>query len=174
MVHLRLKDSKPKKPVADFKKKKRKVGKEVKRSNVTNISVKSKKINMPLQNDLTAKENLSEREDLLRLLKSCHHYSAPTRISSLDQLKQFVTNCQSTESYVTLIVPSLMELLYDEDSDVRKALFSVIVFTFKSFRSGSFGAVASVSVTYICSGLTSIHKVSIRLYRDIDVKNSVL
>jgi hypothetical protein len=38
-----------KKGITDFKKKSAKVGKKVIRSNVTSISVKSKKIHMPLQ-----------------------------------------------------------------------------------------------------------------------------
>lgn len=160
MVSLRAKDSKPKKgPVADFKKKKKKVGKEVKRSNVTSVKVKSRKINMPVQNDITSIETVSDRGDLNQILKGCHHYSPSTRISNLEELKRFVTSNRKSESYVAYIIPSLLELLYDEDRDVRKAVLAASIVIFKTFRSTAFSAVSSISVTYICSGLTSIHKV---------------
>lgn len=157
MVHLRAKDSKARK-LGDFSKKRRKVGKVVQRSNVTNIKVKSKKIHIPLQNEVTSKNKLNDKENLDRILRNIHHYSSGVKISALEELKQFLSASSFVESFIALIVPSLMELLYDENMDTRKSLKFAILLILKSTQSTSLASIASVAITYICSGLTSLHK----------------
>jgi len=162
MVSLRAKDSKAKKQ-GDFTKKKRKVGKIVKRSNVTKIVVKSKQIRIPAQSSVNDSV-LSEKAQLDKLLRNIQHYSANVKISALEEFKPYFQNLNKksssvSSSYVALLMPSLLELLYDEDMDTRKALKSAIVNVLKSCASVTLLPIATLVVTYVCSGLTSLHKV---------------
>lgn len=157
MGGLRAKDSKPKK-VNDFKKVKAKVGKKVNRGPVTVIRVKSKKIIMSVQKSLQEKSG-DEISQITLLTRQFHHHSASNRLIALTGVKELLESSEHTESYIALILPAAMELLFDEEKDTRKALLSFVDSLTKKYPQSAFESIASVISTYCCSGLTSLKKV---------------
>lgn len=156
MGKIRASAVKPKRQV-DFKRKKAKVGRTVERSNVTKISVKSKKIVLLDQ----SKEALRVAEDDVNmdaLLRLTTHYDPRNRISGLIELKQAFGR-QSNSKFVAVTLPAVMELLYDANTDVRTAFLELLQTLFESFSEASFLSVVSVIVTYLCSGMTSLNPV---------------
>ena len=145
-------------PFSDFKKKTAKVGRKVKGGNVTKIEVTSKRIQIPLQSQITAVKPENEQENLALLLKTLQHYSGPARTSALEDLKELLAASPSTESYLSLIFPPALELLFDDERDTRKALISLLTDLLKRYPSNSFLSIVPVTITYICSGLTSLNK----------------
>ena len=145
-------------PFSDFKKKTAKVGRKVKSSNVTKIEVTSKRIQIPLQSQITAIKPENEQENLGLLLKTLQHYSGPARTTALEDLKDLLATSPSTESYLSLIFPPALELLFDDERDTRKALISLLTALLTRFPSQSFLSIVPVTITYICSGLTSLNK----------------
>ena len=152
------KASAKKQPYSDFKKKTAKVGRKVKGGNVTKIEVTSKRIQIPLQSQITAAKPENEQENLRILLKTLQHYSGPARTTALEDLKELLANSPSTESYISLIFPPALELLFDDERDTRKALVTLLTSLLTRFSSQSFISIVPVTITYICSGLTSLNK----------------
>lgn len=152
------KASAKKQPYSDFKKKTAKVGRKVKGGNVTKIEVTSKRIQIPLQSQITAAKPENEQENLRVLLKTLQHYSGPARTTALEDLKELLANSPSTESYISLIFPPALELLFDDERDTRKALVTLLTSLLTRFSSQSFLSIVPVTITYICSGLTSLNK----------------
>ena len=143
---------------ADFKKKTAKVGKKVKRGIVTEIKVQSKHIHIPLQSQITAASPSDERGTLEKFYKQLNHYSGSVRVQALTQLGQFVQESPNAESFITLIVPKSLELLFDVDSDTRKGLLALMGIILPNFKSKTFSPIISIIITYTCSGLTSLDK----------------
>ena len=152
------KASAKKQPYSDFKKKTAKVGRKVKGGNVTKIEVTSKRIQIPLQSQITAAKPENEQENLRVLLKTLQHYSGPARTTALEDLKELLASSPSTESYISLIFPPALELLFDDERDTRKALVTLLTSLLTRFSSQSFLSIVPVTITYICSGLTSLNK----------------
>ncbi len=142
----------------DFKRKTAKVGKKVNRDNVTKIVVATKHIHIPLQNAMLDQAPGDERSNLEKLYKQLKHYSAPARLQAMQQLTQLVSNSKHTESYISILVPKALELLFDEDGDTRKALLTLMTEVVPKYSSDSFASIISIAVTYICSGLTSLNR----------------
>lgn len=143
----------------DFPKKKSKIGKIIPRNNVTKITVKTKKLSIPVQTALTPRDALSYRELLDKLTKKLNHYNTSSKISALDECKSFLISCSNPDDHVALIVPTALEILNDDDRECRIALISFMSVAMKKCSQSSFMAIAPVIVNYICSGLTSINKV---------------
>lgn len=172
MVNLRG-SVKPKK-VNDFKKKSAKVGKRVKRSNTTSISVTSKKINMPLQGGMLSKDSEDDHLKLAKLSSQLHHYNSANRTVAVNELKQILMNSQSSERYIgndclysdisvyiytALVLPSALELLFDEDKHTRSSLLDLVSSLVQQCSISSFMSISSIITVYCCSGLTSLNKV---------------
>jgi hypothetical protein len=156
MGKIRASAVKPKRQV-DFKRKKAKVGRTVERSNVTKISVKSKKIVLLDQ----SKESLRVAEDDINidaLLRLTTHYDPRNRISGLVELKQAFGR-SSNAKFVAVTLPAVMELLYDGSNDVRTTFLDLLQALFDIYSEASFLPVISVIVTYLCSGMTSLNPV---------------
>lgn len=162
MGGLRAKDSKPKK-VNDFKKVKAKVGKKVNRGPVTVIKVKAKKIVMSVQKSLQGKSG-DEISQITLLTRQFHHHSASNRLIALTGVKELLESSENTESYIALVLPAAMELLFDEEKDTRKALLLFVDSLTKKYSKSAFESIASVISTYCCSGLTSLKKVCYSLH----------
>jgi hypothetical protein len=145
-------------PFSDFKKKKAKVGRKVQSSNVTKIEVASKRILMPLQSQITANKPENEQENLDILLKTLQHYNSVARTTALEDLKELLAISPSTESYISMIFPPALELLFDDERDTRKALLTLLKDLLQKYPSRSFLSIVPVTITYICSGLTSLDK----------------
>ena len=142
----------------DFKKKTAKVGKKVARSNVTEIKIQSKRINIPLQSTITARAPSDEQEVLEKLLKQLHHYSAPSRVAALEELKALLSASAHGESYISLVFPKALELLFDDDYMARRALMVLLTLLLSKYKSMAFTSIISIAITYICSGLTSLNR----------------
>ena len=149
----------PLKKKGDFEKKKIKVGKTIKKANVTKITMQSKKINIPTQSHITTNTQESEKDTIDKLLRQFHHYNSSMKVNALEECKNFLANMKDISPYIAIIVPTAMELLYDEDQNCREALLSFMNFVLKSCKSISFQSIISVIITYTCSGLTSLGKV---------------
>ena len=142
----------------DFKRKTARVGKKVVKSNVTVIKVQAKHIHVPVQNQMMAKKAGSEQELVEKILKQLSHHSSSARTSSLEELRSFVAVATNAQSYMSIICPQVLELLFDEEKDVRKALLSFMSYVMSSFPSSAFVAVVPIMVSYLCGGLTSLLK----------------
>lgn len=141
----------------DFNKVKAKVGKKVKRSNVTAIKIESKRIVIPLQS-LNVEKSMDEKINLDKIIKQLSHYSVNNRAIALNDLKIIMENSIYAESYIAIIISKTMELMFDEDTNIRKSCTEVLTIIFTKFNSSCFEAVASMIISYICSGLTNISK----------------
>ena len=130
------------------------------RSNVTEIKVQSKRIHIPLQNQITLRSPEDEKGLLDKMLRQLRHYSGPSRTTALDELKHLVNSSPNAEAYISIIFPASMELLFDEERDTRNALVSLLSAMLLRFQSSSFVSITSIAVTYVCSGLTSLGKVT--------------
>ena len=135
------------------------MGKKVKRENAVVISVKSKSILMPSQAPGKSEKVENPRDAVDRIVKLIHHYSNHVRVCGLDELKTFFTTAQESHSFLAMAVPSVLELLFDEERDTRTSVVSFMTTVLQSFPSVYFQSFISIVVTYICSGLTNLSKV---------------
>lgn len=147
------------KPLADFKKKKVKLGKQLPKSNVTTIAVKSKKLIIPNQHGLDNGNAASHRDILDKITKQMNHYNTAAKVHAFENCKAFLTECEDPSQHIAVIIPTAMELLYDDDKDTRKALIGLITCCLKLCNQIAFESVMGIIVTFICSGLTSLQKV---------------
>jgi hypothetical protein len=162
MGKIRAKDVKPKgHGGGDFKKKSATVGRKVKRSNVTEIKVQSRRINMPqqLSTSSLAKED-GEIEDIKIVIRQLHHHNDHTRIGALEKMKRQLSDVDLARRQITLVLPEALELLFHEDRDTREALINLSSFLSETVSSEYFESIIAVMVTYLCSGLTNVHKVN--------------
>lgn len=145
----------------DFVKKKVKLGRKVKRANVTEIKVKSSRIILPNQSQMSS--SLSEstsKEAIQRALKQLHHYSESSAMSALNKVKEVISSGDNVETLLAMVVPEIMELIFKEDApDARKLANEILIQSLTKFKAECFAPIFSVMVTYMCSGLTHIHRV---------------
>lgn len=147
------------KNVVDFKKKIVKVGRKVKKNNVTTIKLQSKRIQIPLQSQISKKKVEDEKDILDGILRQLSHHSGPTRQNAINDLKEFLADSPHAENYVAMVLPPALELLYDDERETRKALLGLFAGIVSRFPSSSFSSLKSLITTYLCSGLTSLLKV---------------
>ena len=150
--------SRKQKAPTDFKKKTAKVGKQIKRENVTKISVKSKVIYVPNQSD--EKFTGSIQAVLDKQVQFLHHHAPKTREFAVQKLIDMISKSQVDESLVPILINAVVGLLHDETSEVRAVVLKLFIaicieFPNKSIFAGSVNLVA----TYACSSLTSLQKV---------------
>lgn len=159
----------PKSIDLDFKKKKIKVGRKVKKNNITKIKIQSKNINMPSQNIDKSIVDHDEQITLEKFKKHLSHHSPHVRQSALTSIKVILKSGSNNhiQSYIAIIFPPMMELLFDVEKSVRQTLLEVMSDLFHYFPLNSFTSIDSVVATYLCSGLTNlvkaIRKDSVRL-----------
>jgi hypothetical protein len=157
MAKIRAKNLKPK-IQADFKRKKAKVGRKVERSNVTVIKVQSKHINIPIQAQMVAKKAATEQELAEKILKQLLHHNVTSQVASIEELRQFMEGSKNAASFIPMILPVSLELLFDEERLTRKAFLNFASFLFSKFSSQAFASLTPVIVSYMCGGLTSLLK----------------
>lgn len=157
--HHNKEAKKPKKLIGDFVKKTIKVGKKIKRNEVTKLDIKSKRIVVPLQSNVTSVQDTeNERAMITMLSRQLHHYNGSSKRAAIDNLKNILLRSNHTESYIALIVPTMLELIFDIEKDTRKDVIQLITALFRRYSSNSFAAITSVLLTYIRSGLTSMSR----------------
>ncbi|KAJ1437177.1 hypothetical protein B484DRAFT_416676 [Ochromonadaceae sp. CCMP2298] len=143
---------------SDFSKTKSRVGRKVKRANVTEIKVKSKSINVPLQNIISPETRESHKEQVVQIVRQLHHYSENIRLAALARAKDLLHAGISAELFVSQVMPEVVELLFNAEKETRTAVLQALELMFSTFKASDFQSVTSVIVTYICSGLTNLHK----------------
>lgn len=158
-MKVRSRAVKPK-TLNDFAKKKVKVGRKVKRANVTEIKVKSRRIVVPLQNQGVLEDGESSRDAINRVIKQLHHYAESTRLNALNKVKDMLNSTVPFDSFVTLILPEVIELLFNDEKEPRNVVTEVVALMLGKYPGDVFLPVISVTITYICSGLTHLHKVN--------------
>ena len=85
----------------DFKRKVVKVGRKVQRNNVTKITVTSKKLSVPLQNNVTSVINAADESAVIgSLAKQLSHYSESNRTNALRAIGQFLNESSNPESFI--------------------------------------------------------------------------
>eukprot|EP00598_Pedospumella_elongata_P016312 CAMPEP_0184989504 /NCGR_PEP_ID=MMETSP1098-20130426/28766_1 /TAXON_ID=89044 /ORGANISM="Spumella elongata, Strain CCAP 955/1" /LENGTH=976 /DNA_ID=CAMNT_0027514525 /DNA_START=17 /DNA_END=2947 /DNA_ORIENTATION=- len=156
-MKVRSRAVKPK-TLNDFAKKKVKVGRKVKRANVTEIKVKSRRIVVPLQNQGVLEDGESSRDAINRVIKQLHHYAESTRLNALNKVKDMLNSTVEFDSFVTLMLPEVVELLFNDEKEPRNVVTEVFSLMLGKYPSDVFLPVISVAITYICSGLTHLHK----------------
>ena len=114
---------------ADFQKKKLKLGKgKQAANNATDTSFKAKTVALPQQSinlDRTRALTTRKGQTLNDLCVSTRHHNAGVRKDSLlgeVELIQTFPHLATTSSSLSILVPSLLHLLSDEDSQVRQTL----------------------------------------------------
>ena len=91
-------------PNDDFRRKVIKVGRKIKKSNVTSISVSSKKLNVVKQTGVTHIVNsANEGEKLQSILRQVGHYSENNRVIALKSLGQFIEESRDAQSHIGIM-----------------------------------------------------------------------
>lgn len=151
-----------KKILADFKKKTHKVGKKVAPTNQTKIKLKTKKIWLPNQNIKSSEsENRNEKEELLSLVKQLKGQSDNSRISALQKISAvFLAPDGSVLALETfpLIFPAMMELLFDDEREIREQLVSAVSSLLMVLPSSVFSAVTQLFASTVRSALNHYNK----------------
>ena len=156
MGKIRSKNLKPK-TGSDFKKTKAKVGRRIKSSTETKIVVQSKDVVLRNQS-IERQKTGSEKETIERILKQFNHYSTSNRSIALSDFKKLMESSDNAESHIAMILPDAMALLHDIEQQPRKNCVEVLSIIFARFSTLRFQAVSPIIITYICSGLTNLHK----------------
>ncbi|CAK4101374.1 unnamed protein product [Aphanomyces euteiches] len=170
MVQLKSKpgNGQKKKP-GDFKRPKRKVGRKVTPTNVTNATVQSRRINMTEQTLLVDKSGaaMTHRNQTLQdILTKVSHYNAHVRRDSFYSLKELVhLHPAILTSNIGVVVEKVLQGMVDDEEIVREACVSgwkeVIASLTASKSESSMAPFVQLIAVYFCSGLTHI-KVSVR------------
>jgi hypothetical protein len=146
--------------VKDFKKKKAKVGKTLKKENVTKIDIKSKKIFLSSQSSIM-QGTLTPNQYLDKQLQLLHHQTASSRKAALDTIGEITLNhTPIVEARFSIILPMILELLLDEESSVRTATLQLVTNFCGRILHDSFAVCSSIIVVYIHAGLTNLIRVS--------------
>ncbi|PFH54547.1 hypothetical protein AMATHDRAFT_135182 [Amanita thiersii Skay4041] len=152
---------KRKQKASDFTKPKFKLGKKQTPSNLVSTSFKARSIAIPSQSIATDKNtdvptttrNLS-LDDLLVHLK---HYNPTTRRDALFGLRELLDSHWSLlQSHLVSLINSLVRLISDEDSSVRKALISFLSWLLPRIPLEELSPHASLILLYTTSGQTHI------------------
>jgi hypothetical protein len=151
-----------KKILADFKKKTAKVGKKLAPTNQKKIKVSTKKIWLPNQN-LRKDEGSgrNEKEELLHCAKHLKGQNDNGRTSSLQRIVA-IFNAPEASSLsletVPLVIPSVIELLFDDEHEIREEAVTTLSSLAAVLPSAVFSSVAQLIVSTIRSALNHFNK----------------
>jgi hypothetical protein len=155
----KIRNVKPKR-INDFKKVQTKVGKQIARGPTTVINVKTRRIVIPTQVNASVEPIVDESAKILQLIRQFHHHSVSHRISALEDMNQLLSKCRSPEMHVALVLPSILELLFDDDKESRQILLKLVKNLLERCPlKETYETIAPIITTYSCSGLTSLTKV---------------
>ena len=122
--------------VVDFKRPKVKVGKKLKPTNATDTSFTARSVRMPGQHniqekgDVVTKRNLNMKD----LMTQLEHYSAKVRKDALWGIKELTSvhkNVVLGGETLGRLLRRLIELVVDNDKEVRKALLKLFEHLFQ-------------------------------------------
>lgn len=146
------------KKATDFTKKKVKVGKTTSKGANNRIQLSSKRVIMPHQGVLTQESTPDEDANISSIVKHFHHHSIPARSQALMDLRKILYSSEQVDKHAAMVFPHVFELVYAEDVETRESLIEFINAIFPISKSQSLVSIISIIVTYICGGLTSLHK----------------
>ncbi|KDO24522.1 hypothetical protein SPRG_10337 [Saprolegnia parasitica CBS 223.65] len=163
MANLKGKAGQKKKP-GDFKRPKRKVGRKVTPSNVTNASITSRRINITEQSVLQDKTGAAvthRNQTLQDILSKMSHYNAHVRRDALFALKELVgLHGMTLVTNVGIVVERVLQAMMDDEAVVREACVGAWKGCLGSLTSTKSESVlepfTSLIAVYFCSGLTHI------------------
>ena len=173
----KIRNSKPKK-INDFKKKKVSFNK-IKQNNKTIINIKIKKITLLSQNhrnssykegkvgkvDQEGEEIEGEEEEIKEIIKQFYHHSKVHRLFAINEIIKKLKKSLNFHRYLSLILSSCIELLFDNEKEIRNSLLFLFFYIIQKYSKKEFYFnILSIIITYICSGLTSLSKVSISFF----------
>ncbi|KAF9191009.1 hypothetical protein BGZ51_003421 [Haplosporangium sp. Z 767] len=146
---------------ADFKKTKLKVGqKKAVADNFTDTSFKSKAISLPSQSishDKTALLTNSRNATFAELMTQLKHYSPGTRKDALLGLRDlFHRHPHLLPLHLGVLVNSVVRLLIDDSSVVRKALQTFLAEFIPMLHSRDVHPFLPLLIVYTCSAMTHI------------------
>ncbi|OQR86248.1 hypothetical protein ACHHYP_10786 [Achlya hypogyna] len=159
-----LKGKAVKKKPGDFKRPKRKVGRKVTPSNVTNAAITSRRINITEQSVLVDKAGAAvthRNQTLNDILAKMSHYNAHVRRDALFALKELVGLHPATlATNVGVVVERVLQAMMDDEAVVREGCIAAWKACLASLATAKSESVlepfASLVAVYFCSGLTHI------------------
>lgn len=145
----------------DFKTKKTKVGRKIAPTNATKVNVKAKKIWLPGQRVGSVDGIPDKKEFSAGLNRNLKNPSAANRIVALASIRsQLAEQPNSTTlEMIAALLPAMMELLFDEDAEVREALVGCFYTVLQSFGAEILTASLQMFVSFLCSALSNLNKV---------------
>lgn len=151
---------KAKKSHKDFEKKKVKVGKKLQRGNLTKVNLKTRKINLPSQSlILEDQDNSNEAEVFAHIIKELHHYNDSHRIQAMQDAKNFLSTSKNPKSYLTLLYPEMLELLFKDEELIRDSLLEALTSLIHKYGIEPIYSILDVVMSFINSGISNVDKV---------------
>lgn len=142
----------------DFTKKKAKVGKKVKRANVTKIDVKAKKI--VLSTNTADPATSSAQAKFQKMLLQLRNSSENTRIEGLKAMEEYVRRGEDgMEKFMSLAIADIFEQLLNVEPKPRRAACDLLEALTRSRAGQSLASMMQLIVPFLCSGMSSVHKV---------------
>lgn len=148
------------KQTKDFVKRKVKVGRKVQKANSTKIEVKAKKIILPSQSQPAITNSSTEQAKFQKIVSQLRNSSEPTRIEGLGELEEFVRKGKEADKFISLAIPDIFELLLHNEPKIRTAATNVIDSLVRCKAGDSLLSSMQLVVSFLCSGLSSVNKVS--------------
>jgi hypothetical protein len=147
--------------VVDFKRPKVKVGKKLKPANATDTSFTARSVRMPGQHsiqekgDAVTKRNLNMKD----LMTQLEHYSAKVRKDALWGIKELTSvhkNVVLGGETLGRLLRRLIELVVDNDKEVRKALLALFHHLFQHVDDSVGSSIINVYIAYIGSAMSNL------------------
>ena len=91
-------------------------------------------------------------------MKELHHYNASNRLRALSEFSHLFANQSDAESWISIIIPEIIEHLLDIEREPRVAVVEIFRVVIQRFKIDALRFIAPVVVSYISSGLSNIHK----------------
>ena len=154
--------------VVDFKRRKVKVGKKLKPANATDTSFTARSVRMPGQNsmkekgDIVTKRNLNMKDLMVQL----GHYNAKVRKDAIWGIKELTSVHQNVVlggETLGRLLRRLIELVVDNDTDVRIALLELLKHLFQHVDEQVGSSIVNIYIAYIGSAMSNLES-DIRLH----------
>jgi hypothetical protein len=138
----------------DFRKKRTKVGHKARSVNETKVKLKATQIYVVDQT-----KNEEETDQVKRIQKQLKIVNTGVRIAAISSLRSMIESNHEAMNPIILLFPHFMELLFDEDADVRSSLVDLLSSFSMQLSSNFFLSIMPVLVSSVCSALNHFNKV---------------
>ncbi len=137
------------------------MGKKINPTNQTKIKVKTKKIWVPNQGIKAENGVCNEKEELLSFVKHLKGQNDHGRVNALQNIATVFLGPEVSSSAletVPLIFPAIMELLFDDEKEVRDQVVLTVTSLLAVLPSSVIDAVAQLYASTIRSALNHFNK----------------